>query len=94
MKPFTELPPVITPYITIVHCQNQATALDTVLVTKLQAPLGFHPFSHALFSVCIFWNFIKCLDLCSYHHNLDAELSHQHKETPACWSLSLILPYP
>lgn len=54
MKPFTELPPVITPYITIVHCQNQATALDTVLVTKLQAPLGFHPFSHALFSVCIF----------------------------------------
>lgn len=58
MKPFTELPPVITPYITIVHCQNQATALDTVLVIKLQAPLDstrfhMHFFQYIFFEILL-----------------------------------------
>lgn len=40
------------------------------------------------------WHFITWIDLCSRHHNQDAQLFHHHKETLSCSLQSHPLPLP
>lgn len=46
---FTQLPPMLTSYITIVHCQDQETDVDIILLTQVEAIFRFHQFSQACF---------------------------------------------
>lgn len=90
---FTQLPLVVTSYITAVQCQSQKVYISTILLTRLQTLLSFHCFFvyiHVWLYECV------CIVLCYFIRVvicvITTEIKIQNcchcKRTPRC------LPHP